>query len=204
MIVKLYSGYNPPKLLSEIASSLRDGAVMIYPTDTGYALGCCAMSSHAIQRICELKRIEAERSHFSIICYDLSEISKYARFDNSVFKLMKRTLPSAVTFILPGSNLLPKIFRKRKTLGIRMPNCDIDMSLVEALGMPLITSSLPMPEDEDDAAYLSDPELIAEKWENKVDLIIDGGVIPRAESTIVDCTGSAPEITRQGITNVDL
>ncbi len=204
MRIKLYSDVNNPEELERISFLLKEGAVMIYPTDTGYALGCSAADNRAIERICAIKKIKnPEKSRFSIICYDMSEISRFARFDNKTFKLMKSILPAPVTFILPGSNLLPKVFRKRKTLGVRMPDNNIDVSIVKSLGFPIMTSSLPLEEGED-IAYATNPELIEEKWGSTVDFVIDGGEIPHTMTTIVDCTSAKPEIVRQGIAEVDL
>lgn len=197
MFAKLYSHDNDPKLLRRITGILDNGGIMIYPTDSAYAIGCNALKPRAVDKICELKNTDPAKSLFSVVCYDMSEISRYARFDNRVFKLMKRNLPGAFTFILEGSNLLPKVFRNRKTLGIRMPANPIVLELAKNLEAPIMTSTLPL-NDGCELEYTTDPELIRERWCDKVDIIIDGGVVPHEETTIVDCTGDEIEIVRQG------
>lgn len=198
MLVKLYSHDNDPRLLNAVSDKLNQGGIMIYPTDSGYAIGCNALKQHAIERICDIKGLIPTKSHFSIICYDLSEISKYTHLDNNVFKLIKRNLPGPFTFILEGSNQLPKLFRNRKTIGIRMPDSPIVLELARFLGAPIMTTSLPM-SDEESPENVSDPELIDEEWGNRVDVIIDGGIVNHDITTIVDCTGSSPEIIREGM-----
>lgn len=197
MIQKLYAHDNDPCILQRISDILNGGGVVIYPTDSVYAIGCHALKSNAIERICEIKGIDPSKSRFSIICYDLSEVSKYARMDNVAFKLMKRNLPGPFTFILEASNKLPKIFRNRKTLGIRMPSNTIISEISGFLGAPIMTTSLPLSYDED-PEYETDPELINERFGSLVDLVIDGGVGETLPSTIVDCTNGGYSIVRQG------
>ena len=177
MLLKLYNKNNNPADLQHVIDLLNDGGLIIYPTDTMYAIGCHGLKERAIERICRLKDIDPKKNNLSIICYDLSSISEYAKVDNATFKLMKRNLPGPFTFILNGTTRLPKIFRNRKEVGIRMPD----------------------PHDEDeDIEYVTDPELIDEKWGERVDLVIDGGIGNMEGSTVVDCTQGEAEIIRQG------
>ena len=162
-----------------------------------YAIGCHGLKERAIERICQLKAIDPKKNNLSIICYDLSSISEYAKFDNNTFKLMKRNLPGPFTFILNGTVRLPKIFRNRKEVGIRMPDNPIIQELARFLDAPIMTTTLPYEENED-IEYCTDPELIDEKFGNIVDLVIDGGIGGIESSTIVDCTNGEAEIVRQG------
>lgn len=197
MLVKLYEENPNQKEVDKIVKVLQDGGLVIYPTDTVYAIGCDALNTRAVEKICKMKDINPAKSNLSIICYDLSNISEYARVDNAVFKLMKKNLPGAFTFILNTTSSLPKIYKNKKTVGIRVPDSNIIRELVRCLGNPILTSSI---KDEDDEVleYLTDPELIHEKYNGVVDIVIDGGYGGIEASTIVDCTGDDPEITRQG------
>lgn len=197
MLVRLYERDNDPDVLETVADILNEGGIMVYPTDTVYALGCHALKERAVERICRMKGIDPKKNNLSIICYDLSDISRYARMDNSTFKLMKKNLPGPFTFILEGTSRLPKIFRNRKEVGIRMPENPIVMEVARLLEAPLLTASLPSGEDED-FGFLTDPGLIYEKWGKSVDLVIDGGSGRLGCSTIVDCTSSPYSIVRQG------
>ena len=197
MLLKLYEKNNNPADLQRITDLLRDGALIIYPTDTRYAIGCHALKERAVERICRLKGIDPGKNNLSIICYDLSNISEYAKIDNTTFKLMKRNLPGPFTFILPTGSRLPKIFRHRREVGIRVPDNDITREIVRQLDAPLLTMTLPRDEEED-IEYVTDPELIDEKFGRQVDLIIDGGIGGYEGSTVVDCTAGEPLIVRQG------
>lgn len=197
MLLKLYESNNNPADLQQVIDILNDGGIIIYPTDTTYAIGCHGLKERAIERICRLKGIDPKKNNLSIICYDLSIVSEYAKMDNTTFKLMKRNLPGAFTFILNGTNRLPKIFRNRKEVGIRMPDNAIIQEIARQLDAPIMTTTLPHDEDED-IEYNTDPELIEEKFGNIVDLVIDGGIGSTDKSTIVDCTNGEVEITRQG------
>lgn len=203
MILKLYTKNNAPAVLQQIVDTLNDGGIVIYPTDSRYAIGCHALKERAIEQVCRLKGIDPKKSHLSVICYDLSTVSEYAKVDNNTFKLMKRHLPGPFTFILEASSRLPKIFKGRKEVGIRMPDNAIVSEIAQLLGAPILTTSLPYDEDED-IAYLIDPELIAEKWEGQVDIVIDGGMGGADLTTVVDCTEGSPEIIRQGIGELDV
>ena len=202
MILKLYTKNNAPATLQQIVDTLNDGGIIVYPTDSRYAIGCHALKERAIEQVCRLKGIDPKKSHLSVICYDLSTVSEYAKVDNNTFKLMKRHLPGPFTFILEASSRLPKIFKGRKEVGIRMPDNAIVSEIAQLLGAPILTTSLPYDEDED-IAYLTDPELIAEKWEDQVDIVIDAGMGGADLTTVVDCTEGSPEIIRQGIGELD-
>ena len=180
--------------IEEIADVLRDGGIIVYPTDTVYAIGCDALNNQAIERICSLKAMKSAKTNLSIICSDISEVSQYARFDNTQFRLMKNNLPGPFTFIFTALSKLPKAFKGRRTVGIRIPENKIATAIEKELGHPILTTSVPGRDDD----YRSEPELIAESLGTSVDIVVDsgrGGLIP---STVVDCTGSVPEIVRQG------
>ncbi len=199
-MLKLYTKNNPPERLAEIVRILNDGGVIIYPTGTTYALGCHALKERAVERICRIRQISPSSHPLSVICYDMSAISDYAFISTPVFKLMKRNLPGPFTFILKGKNKLPKIFRSRKTgeIGIRMPDSPIVRELLENLGAPLMTASLPELHP-GEPEYQTDPELIEEEFAAQVDLVIDGGEGTLGQSTVVDCTADDDgEIVRQG------
>jgi tRNA threonylcarbamoyl adenosine modification protein (Sua5/YciO/YrdC/YwlC family) len=180
--------------IEEIVAVLRDGGIVVYPTDTVYAIGCDALNNQAIERICALKSMKSAKTNLSIICSDISEVAQYAKFDNTQFRLMKNNLPGPFTFIFPAMSKLPKAFKGRRTVGIRIPENKIATAIEKELGHPILTTSVPAQDDD----YRCEPELIAEALETQVDIVVDsgrGGLIP---STVVDCTGSEPEIIRQG------
>jgi tRNA threonylcarbamoyl adenosine modification protein (Sua5/YciO/YrdC/YwlC family) len=197
MILKLYEEGNRVSDIQRVVDILNDGGLIVYPTDTMYAIGCHGLKERAVERICRIKNIDPRKSHLSIICYDQSSISEYAKVDNNTFKLMKRNLPGPFTFILNGTNRLPKIFRNRREVGIRMPDCNIIREIARLLDAPIMTTTLPRDEGED-VEYVTHPELIDERFGDVVDLVIDGGVGGTEPSTVVDCTGDEPEILRQG------
>lgn len=198
MILKLYEKNNSPQDLQRVIDILNDGGIIIYPTDTSYAIGCHGLKERAIERICNIKGIDPKKNQLSIICYDLSSISEYAKFNNDTFKLMKRNLPGPFTFILNGTTRLPKIFRNRKEVGIRMPANPITQEIARLLDAPLMTTTLPLEEGED-IGFATYPELIEEKFGNLVDLVIDGGEGEYNDSTVIDCTSDEITIIRQGI-----
>ena len=197
MILKLYDKNNNPDDLQRIVDTLEEGGIIIYPTDTMYAIGCHALKERPIERICKLKNIDPRKHNLSIICYDLSNISEYARVSNATFKLMKRTLPGPFTFILNADSRLPKIFRNRKGVGIRVPDNNIIREVCRMLNAPILTTTLPLKEGED-IEYVTDPELIDEKFGDKVDWVIDGGIGGIEPSTVINCCGDEPEVVRQG------
>ena len=196
MIVKLYNENPNPREIEKVVSVLRDGGIVIYPTDTLYGMGCDALNVRAVEKICDLKGINPQKSNLSIICNDLSIISEYAKVSTPVFKLMKRNLPGPFTFILPTTSSLPKIYKNKKTVGIRVPDNNIIREIVAQLGNPVLSTSVK--DDNDEMEYTTDPELIHEKWGEIADIVIDGGFGEIEPSTIVDCTSDEPEITRQG------
>lgn len=197
MLLKLYEKNNNPQDLQQVVDILNDGGLIIYPTDTMYAIGCHGLKERAIERICRIKEIDPRKNNLSIICYDLSSISEYTKVDNNIFKLMKRNLPGPFTFILATGSKLPKIFKNRKEVGIRMPDNTIIREIARLLDAPIMTTTLPLGEG-DELEYLTNPELIDERWSSVVDLVIDGGIGDHEPSTIVNCTGDEPEIIRQG------
>jgi tRNA threonylcarbamoyl adenosine modification protein (Sua5/YciO/YrdC/YwlC family) len=196
MLVKIYPENPNPREVSRVISIMQDGGLVIYPTDTVYAIGCDAFNVRAVEKICRFKGINPQKSNLSIICYDLSNLSEYAKVSNAAFKLMKKNLPGPFTFILPTSSELPKIYKNRKEVGIRIPDNNIIRTLVAELGNPILTMSIH--DDDDVIEYSTDPELIQEKFENEVDVVIDGGYGGTEPSTVVDCTGDTFEIVRQG------
>ena len=196
MLIKIYPDNPSPREIDKVVSVLNDGGTIIYPTDTLYAIGCDALNVRAVEKICALKGINPQKSNLSIICSDLSSISEYAKVDTPTFKLMKRNLPGPFTFILPTTSSLPKIYKNKKTVGIRVPDNNIVREMVSQLGNPILSTSVSQGDDE--IEYLTDPELIHEKWSSVADIVIDGGPGGIEPSTIVDCTGDEPIIIRQG------
>ncbi len=196
MLIKLYRQNTDERLVRQVACLLRNGGVVIYPTDSVYAFGCALGQQKAIDRIKQIKGKEA--GEFAIVCSDLSHISDYARVDNPTFKLLKKNLPGPFTFILNASNNVPdKFLDRRKTIGIRIPDDPIALAIVRELGMPLVTTSV---KDIDNVQeYTTDPELIHEHYSDIVDMVVDGGYGNNEASTVVDCTGDEPEVARQGI-----
>lgn len=198
MLIKLFEDNPNTRDILKVVEVLRDGGVVIYPTDTIYAIGCDINNVKAVQRVCQLKGVKPEKANFSMICRDLSNIATYAKVNNEVFKVMKRNLPGPFTFVLPATNKLPNVMmNKRKTIGIRIPDNFIVMSVIEELGAPLLTTSVKA--DDEIVEYMTDPELIHEKYGKLVDLVIDGGYGKNVASTVVDCTDSEMSIIRQGI-----
>lgn len=196
MLIKLYNENPNQREIDKVVKILKEGGLVVYPTDTVYAMGCDALNVRAVETICKMKGINPSKNNLSIICYDLSNISEYAKIDNATFKLMKRNLPGAFTFILNTTSLLPKIYKEKKTVGIRVPDNNIIREIVRNLGNPIMTTSIK--NDDEVLEYSTDPELIYEKYEYLVDIVIDGGYGGIEGSTVVDCTGEEPEILRQG------
>lgn len=196
MFIKLYEQNPNQREIDKVVEVLRNGGLVIYPTDTVYAMGCDALNVRAVETICKMKGINPAKSNLSIICYDLSNISEYAKVDNATFKLMKKNLPGGFTFILNTTSSLPRIYKDKKTVGIRIPDNNIIRELVHNLGNPILTTSIK--DDDEVIEYSTDPELIYEKYQNMVDIVIDGGYGGMEASTVVDCTGDEPEIIRQG------
>ena len=197
MLLKLYEKNNARRDLDRIVDILNSGGIIIYPTDTTYALGCHALKERAIERVCEIKGLDTKHHLLSVVTHDISSVSEYVRIDNDTFRLMRDNLPGPFTFILTAGNRLPKIFKNRKEVGIRIPDNNIALELCEALGAPLLSTSLKVGKDEE-VEYMTLPELIDEKYGDRVDLIIDGGEGGTEQSTIVNCTDGDIEIVRQG------
>jgi|TARA_B110000902_G_C14274401_1_gene574429 tRNA threonylcarbamoyl adenosine modification protein (Sua5/YciO/YrdC/YwlC family) len=201
--IKIYTDNPNPKEIQKVIKVLRNGGLIIYPTDTIYGLGCDIKNTKALGKIASIKGIMLEKANFSFVCSDLSNLSDYVKqIDSPTFKILKRALPGPYTFILPGSNNLPKAFKKRKTVGIRIPDNNISRAIVEALGNPIVSSSIR--DDDDVLEYTTDPELIFEKWKNLVDIVIDGGYGDNYASTIIDLTDSVPEVVREGKGSLDI
>lgn len=201
--IKIYQDKPSEAAIKKVVDVLKDGGLIIYPTDTVYGLGCDITNSRALEKIAKIKGIKLEKANFSFVCSDLSNLSDYVKqIDTSTFKILKRALPGPYTFILPGNNDLPKEFRKKKTVGIRVPDNNIAREIVKLLGNPIVSTSI---HDEDDVIeYSTDPELIYEKWNNKVDLVIDGGYGDNVASTIIDLTNYEPEVIREGKGSLDI
>lgn len=196
MLIKIYNENPNTREIDKVVSALQDGGIVIYPTDTLYAFGCDALNVRAVEKICNLKGINPEKSNLSIICNDLSIISEYAKVDTPTFKLMKRNLPGPFTFILPTTSSLPKIYKKKKTVGIRVPDNKIIREIVIRLGNPVLSTSII--DENDEIEYITNPELIHEKWQDFVDIVIDGGIGGIEPSTVIDCSTGEHDIIRQG------
>lgn len=201
--IKLYPDNPNPKEVNRVVSVLRKGGLIIYPTDTVYGLGCDITNTRALERIARLKGIKLEKANWSFVCADLSNLSDYIRqIDTPTFKILKRALPGPYTFILPGNNNLPRDFKKKKTVGIRIPDNSIARALVAGLGNPIVSTSI---HDEDELLeYTTDPELIFEKWENLVDVVIDGGYGDNVASTVIDLSDGEPQVIREGKGSLDI
>lgn len=198
MLIKIYPENPSPKAIEQVAQVLRRGGLIIYPTDTVYGLGCDITNQKAIEAIARIRHIKPEKANFSFICYDLSNISAYTKpIDNATFRVLKKALPGPFTFIFNASGNVPKLLSSnKKTVGIRVPDNNIAREIVKVLGNPILSTSI---RDEDDIIeYSTDPELIHEKYENLVDLVIDGGYGGNIASTVVDCTSGDFEIIREG------
>jgi tRNA threonylcarbamoyl adenosine modification protein (Sua5/YciO/YrdC/YwlC family) len=198
MLLRLYNENPNPRDIRKIVDVLRDGGIIIYPTDTVYGLGCDITNIKAVEKVARFKGINIEKSNFSFICSDLSHLSDYTKpISNMVFKLMKKNLPGPFTFILEANNKVPRYFKgKKKTVGIRVPDNNIIRDIIYELGNPILSTSI---RDEDEIIeYTTDPELIHEKYQEIADLVIDGGYGELIPSTVIDCTGETIEIVREG------
>lgn len=196
-ILPLYSESLEGRFISEAVEALREGSIIIVPTDTLYALVCDALNQRAIERLCQIKGLNPDKNYLSVVCADISQAAEYARIDNHAFRLLKEYLPGQFTFVLPASTKLPKVFKGRKTVGVRIPDSPVPRELARALGNPLLATSVDPCDDS--AESVAEPELLAEKYENDAVLIIDAGHGGYTPSTVVDITDSnAPEIIREG------
>lgn len=201
--IKIYEDKPSESAIKKVVGVLRNGGLVIYPTDTVYGLGCDITNSKALEKIARIKGIKLEKANFSFVCSDLSNLSDYVKqIDTATFKILKRALPGPYTFILPGNHKLPKEFKKKNTVGIRVPDNNIAIEIVRQLGNPIVSTSI---HDEDEVLeYATDPELIFEKWQNLVDVVIDGGYGDNEPSTIIDLSGYEPVVVREGKGNADI
>ena len=201
--IKIFNENPNEKEIDKVVKILRQGGIIIYPTDTVYGIGCDITNTKAMERVAQIKGVKLVKANFSFICYDLSNLSDYVKqIDTATYKILRKSLPGPYTFILPGNNNLPKAFKNKKTVGIRIPDNNIIRELVKKLGNPIVSTSI---HDEDDLIeYTTDPELIFEKWANIVDVVIDGGYGDNVPSTVVDLSEEG-EITilREGKGSVE-
>lgn len=198
MILKIHPQNPEQRKIDQVIDCLRDGGVIIYPTDTVYGIGCDIYNQKAVERICRIRNIDRKKANFSFICYDLSHLSDFARnVDTATYKLMKKAFPGPFTFVLQSKNTVPDLFKsKKKTVGIRIPDNNIAREIVNRLGNPIMSASV---HDEDEVIeYTTNPELIHEKYEDMVDMVIDGGFGDNHVSTVIDCSNGSAEILRQG------
>lgn len=202
-LLKIYEKNPDQRVIDQAVDILRQGGLIIYPTDTVYGLGCDITKQRALEKVARIKQVKLEKANFSFICYDLSNLSSYVRqLETPIYKILKRALPGPYTFILKGNNNLPKAFKKKKTVGIRVPDNNIIRTIVKELGNPIISTSI---YDEDDVIeYTTDPELIFEKWQDKVDLVLDGGYGGNIASTIIDLSENDINVVREGKGPLDI
>lgn len=198
MLIKIYPENPNPKAIEQIVEVLKKGGLIIYPTDTVYGLGCDITNQKAIEKICRIRGIKPEKANFSFICSDLRHISDYIKpIDTATFRVLKKALPGPFTFILNANNNVPKLLSSnKKTVGIRVPDNDIAREIVRQLGNPILSTSIR--DDDEVIEYSTDPELIHEKYEDTVDIVIDGGYGDNEASTVVDCTSGEFEVIREG------
>ena len=201
--IRIYEDNPNPKEIDKVVAVLQRGGLIIYPTDTVYGLGCDITNYKALERVAQIKGVKLEKADFSFVCHDLSNLSDYVKhISNTTFKVLKRALPGPYTFILPGAKSLPSAFKKKKTVGIRVPDNTIALDIVRALGNPIVSTSI---YDEDEIIeYTTDPELILEKWSNRVDLVINGGYGGNEASTVIDFSKDEPEVVREGKGSLDI
>lgn len=199
MFVELNPINPDDRVIHDIVKVLNKGGVIIYPTDTVYALGCSLHHKRAIENLAKLKGLKLKKANFALICFDLSSLSEYTRYiDRPTYKILNKNLPGPFTFILPASTRIPKLFdSNKKTVGIRIPDSNIVRAIVKELGHPLVTTSIH--DDDEIIEYTTDPFAIQEKWESQVDMVIDGGYGKNEPSTVVDCSEDDIEVIRQGI-----
>jgi tRNA threonylcarbamoyl adenosine modification protein (Sua5/YciO/YrdC/YwlC family) len=202
-LLKIYEDNPNEAAIKKVVEVLKNGGLIIYPTDTVYGLGCDITNVKAVEKVAKIKGIKLEKANLSFICSDLSHISDYVKqIDTATFKLLKRALPGPYTFILPGNSNLPKVFKNKKTVGIRVPDNNIIRAIVKELGNPIISTSIH--DDDEVLEYSTDPELIFEKWQNQIELVIDGGYGDNVPSTIIDLSGNEPEVIREGKGDLDI
>jgi len=202
-LLKIYSENPNEREIKKVVQVLREGGVIIYPTDTVYAMGCDITNNKGLEKLARIKGIKLQKNRWSFICENLSQVADYVKqLDTKTFKILKRTLPGPFTYILPGNSNLPKNFKNRDTVGIRISDNTIIQALLQELGNPIVTTSI---HDQDEILdYTTDPEIIFYDWQNKVDLVIDGGIGGNMPSTVIDLTGYEPELVREGKGDIDL
>ena len=197
MLLKLYPENPNPRQVQQVVEVLRSGGLIVFPTDTVYAFGCDLNNNKALQKLADIRSVDLAKANFSFICSDLSNLSDFTRqIDNPTYKILRRVLPGPYTFILPGSSKLPSAFKKKKEVGIRVPDHSVPRAIVEALGNPIVSASLY--DDDEILEYTTDPELIHEKWQDKVDIVVDSGFGGNVPSTVIDLTGDEPLLVREG------
>lgn len=204
MLIKIYPENPNEKTVQQVVDVLKKGGIIIYPTDTVYGLGCDITNPKAIERICQIKGIKSEKAYFSFICYDLRHISDYTRpINNETYRMLRKALPGPFTFIFNANKNVPKLLSSnKKTVGIRVPDNNIARCIVKMLGNPIVSTSIH--DDDEIIEYTSDPELIYEKYEGIVDMVVDGGYGDNEPSTIVDCSMGEFQIIRQGKGQLEL
>jgi tRNA threonylcarbamoyl adenosine modification protein (Sua5/YciO/YrdC/YwlC family) len=197
MLLNIHPDNPQPRLIKQVVEALQKGGIIIYPTDTVYGLGCDILQQRAVERICRIKKVDPRKAQLSFVCSDLSHLSDFAKpLSNPIYRLLKEYLPGPYTFILPASKMVPRILQSRKdTIGLRIPGNNIAMAIVRELGRPILSASLPGEQVED----YTDPEVMYENFRNEVDYVIDGGIGGTVPSTVVDCTGDGPVVTRLGL-----
>ncbi len=199
-ILKMYPTSINAKYMDLVEDSLRDGGLIVYPTDTLYAIGCNALNNGAVERICQIKGLNPLKTNLSIICCDISQASEYVKIDNRAFRIIKDALPGPFTFILPASSKLPKVFKGRKVVGLRIPDNPIPLEIARRLGNPILTTSVSSDDDDSRGIDIADPESLAMRYADVADLLIDGGEGGYEGSTVVDLTDSSnPVVIRQGV-----
>jgi tRNA threonylcarbamoyl adenosine modification protein (Sua5/YciO/YrdC/YwlC family) len=201
--IKIYEDKPNEAAIAKVVKVLKEGGLIIYPTDTVYGLGCDITNTKALERIAKIKGVKLEKANLSFICHDLSNLSDFVKqVDTATFKLLKKALPGPYTFILTGNNNLPKEFKKKTTVGIRIPDNNIALEIVRQLGNPIVSTSI---HDEDEVIeYTTDPELIFEKWQRLVDMVVDGGYGDNKASTIIDLSIDEPVVVREGKGSLDI
>jgi len=202
-LIRIYEENPNPKDIKRVVDVLKKGGLVIYPTDTVYGLGCDITNTKALEKLARIKGVKLEKANWSFICHDLSNLSDYTKqIESTTFKILKKALPGPYTFILSGSKSLPNVFKKKKTVGIRVPDNNIILDLVRALGNPIVSTSIK--DDDTILEYTTDPELIYEKWNKLVDIVIDGGYGDNEASTILDFTNGEVEVIREGKGSLDI
>ena len=197
MLIRIHPENPQARQLAMVKECLDAGGIIAYPTDTIYGLGCSILHHNAVEKICAIKKVDPEKAQLSFICADLSDLSAYAKsIDNALYRILKKTLPGPYTYILPASKQVPKILQsKKKTIGLRIPNNKIALSIIETLGHPILSASFPGENVED----YTDPEIIYEHWSNQIDMVVDGGIGGIIPSTVIDCTTDEYVLLRQGL-----